>query len=184
MHQNNALQDKQPDGNRLSNGVISMKEFQSEWKEVISMKRATSRTMVILSVALVCLCFYGTALGQGINGNAAGFEIDDNGALFSGDGALSGIAPGADWANANGVLNPDGTAAPGFIAALEVDFNWGHLGDGFDPSQFYAKHRSKDGRVILWAGSASLCLLSPPPWERWPPHNVLRANPWRMRNCA
>lgn len=117
-----------------------------------SWKRTTSRTMVILSVALVCLCFYGTALGDGINGNVAGFEIDDNGALFSGDGALSGIAPGDDWAQGasfSGVLNQDGTAAPGFIATLEVDYNWGNQGDGFDPSQFGGQSNKNNDHIGL-----------------------------------
>lgn len=113
-------------------------------------KGMTSHTMLILSVALVCLCFYGTALGEGINGNGAGFEIDDNGALFSGDGALSGIAPGDDWAQGasnSGVLNSDGTPAAGFVAKLEVDYNWGNAGDGFDPSQFGGRENKNNDHI-------------------------------------
>ena len=116
-----------------------------------TMKKTILRERMILSVALVCLCFYGTALG-GENGNGAGFEIDDYGTLFSNDGALSGIAPGDDWAQgvgSSGVLNADGTPAIGFVAALEVDYNWGHNGDGFDPSIFGGMKNKNNDHIGL-----------------------------------
>jgi len=111
--------------------------------------------VVAFAVALV-LCGWGVAQSQ--EGNAAGFEIDDCGTLFSGDGpndtptctpksdvSCSAIPAGDDWAQGpanHGIFDNDGMANtdPGtgdpYRAFLQTDENWGNRGDGFDPDQF------------------------------------------------
>jgi len=113
---------------------------------------------MLVALAVSLLAFQG-ATAQGINGNAAGFEIDNCGALFSGDGNTASptctgnkiipcqpIALGDDWTtgtshngifDGNGEPNIDpGTGLP-YRALLSTDENWGNQSlDASDPDQF------------------------------------------------
>ena len=115
-------------------------------------RRSYKPSTWLASIAILGLTGTSLVFAQGgtTSANFGGFEIDEFGALFSGNGGLSGILAGDDWgqgASLSGVLDDDGNAVFPFIATHFVDPNWGNRGDKADPTKF-AGHSNKNDDLI------------------------------------
>jgi len=125
--------------------------------------------------AVFVLCCWQVGQSQTQEGNGGGFEIDNCGTLYSGDGpnntpacvtdlTCASMAAGDDWAQGpgfHGIFNNDGepNIDPGtgdpYRAIHAVDQNWGNQGDKADATQFGGvsnKNNDPIGDPLLYTG--------------------------------